>query len=292
VSRDGKSVFVLNTTWNGVQASDRLTVLASATLTPQLNVPTDDVMKADGVPGLVVMGDDRTVAVYHASKLNEFWLTYFDRQTGTFATDRTLLPGCGVAHLLPLEPRQLAVLCEDTNDVRLVDLKVHQVVGTTALGQPQARNLPGWAISIGAVPGTSTIAVLMDDGRLLRIDPARQAVSSVAELALGSGQVVPNLGVAWSLSGQVVVALSTDASERASGKASKLLVLDLASGRILDTLPVPSYFGAGYFGVGITPDGARAFVRGPNRDDRLYVVDLTTRQVKDFGDLPPQLHFR
>jgi hypothetical protein len=154
VSRDGQAVFVLDSGHDGTRRTDHLTVLAGDALTPQLRVPAPDyaIYQQAWPPALAVAGDDRTVAVYHFSQDGgenaSPWLTYFDRQAGAFAADKTLLPGCGPAQLLPTG-QQFVVVCLRANNVRLVDVPTRQVTGTIALSQPRAGNRAGWVVAGG-----------------------------------------------------------------------------------------------------------------------------------------------
>jgi DNA-binding beta-propeller fold protein YncE len=293
VSHDGQLVFVLNVDWDGQadhDAVDRLHVLSGDTLVEQLSLPAEDFARAGNPPALAATSDDRTVVVYHAGRRSSeagFWLTYFDRRTASFSADHTPLPGCDGARLLPLSGSQLAVVCTATNDVRLVDAAAHKVVGTTALGQPRARNLPGWVVAADVIPESATLAVVLDNARVVRVDPARQTVTPIAELAADDSQVVPAYGAAFSPSGRAVVALAKDGDERSTGAGSTLVVVDISSGKVLDRFAQPVYLG-----IALSPDGKRAFVRAPGRSGHLQAIDLATHGVQDFSDGTPLLKFR
>lgn len=284
VSHDGTTIFVLNTAWDGQLATRQLTLLSGDTLTPQQAIAIN---YADATPTIAIMPDDRIVVILAVDGTMQPELAYFDRNVGGLTVVRTSLPGCGMARLTPLPSHQLAVLCADTNDVRLVDLDTHQVVGITPLGHPRARNLPGWASGITLV-GTETIVVITDDAHLLRVDPKRRTVSPFGQIAGMTGAVIPIGGAYLGTNGRALVVVSGNDNERFSGKGSKLLVVDLLDGHVLDALSLSIQTTTG---LGLSPDGSRAFITSADSAGRIQVVDLTTHQVKDFGEGSPQLRF-
>lgn len=270
VAPDAGSVYVLNMDLDG----PHLHILDGSTLAPQLRVPAPDYARAIGWSPLVVMDDNRTVVTMHWSEQNDWWLSYFDRQASAFTAARTPLPLCGEADLIPLGAAQLAVRCTDTNDVRLVDVGAQRVVATTPLGGSRAFNRPGWGVGTTRLPGTATLAVVLDDARLLHVDPIQQTVTQIAELAPGSSQVVARGGVAFSPNGRAVVAIAANAADRAEAKASTLLAIDVTTGQILNRVAQASRFD-----VDLSPDGRRAFVVD---GERRVVVDLTTGRTQPF----------
>lgn len=279
VSHDGRSVFVLDSPWDGTASHDRLTMLSAATLTPQASVPAD-AFAQDGA-ALAVTSDDRAVAIYHEHRFfgtaPDYWLTYFDRQTGQLLPAQTPLADCGSGGMLiPLAAR-LAVVCPDTGDVRIVDASAHRVVGTIVLDGAQGAQRTGRAVAAGAIPGAQALAVVLDDAQLLRVDLASQQVSQLADLAPGQWRAVPIDGAAFSPTGRAVIALSTDAEERALGRAGTLLVVDAATGRLVDRIAQASQYG-----VRISADGQRAFLHG-QPSGGLMAVDLSTHRVNPFG---------
>jgi len=279
VSSDGRSVFVLEIQWQGASPNGRLSVLSADTLWPQVTVPADSYAQ-DGV-ALAVTSDDRTVVIYHEHPFPgtspDYWLSYFDRQSGHLLAAQTGLPGCGSGGQLIPMASQLAVLCRGTDDVRIVDLGSQEVVRTISLLPVPKSNRAGGALAAGTIPGSSALAVLLDDGQLLRLDPTRQSVSQVADLAPERGRVVPIGGAVFSQTGRAVIALSNSAADWSVGRASTLLVVDLVTGQVMSRLAQVSQYG-----ISITPDGQRAFLRTQPLGE-LFALDLGTHRALPFG---------
>jgi sugar lactone lactonase YvrE len=157
--------------------------------------------------------------------------------------------------------------------VHLVDVPTQRVVATTALGGPRLGNESGWVQAAGPIPGTAAIAVLLDDGRLLRVDPLGRTATPLISLGPGNEQVVN--GAAFSTAGRAVVALAANGRDRGSGQGSSLVVVDLVAGTVLNRFSQP-VVGEG---IAMTPDGTRAFLR-PTLDGDVVSVDLATGQTR------------
>lgn len=192
VSRDGRAVFVLDTLWDGSSAHDRLTVLRADTLAPVGSAPADAYAQ-DGT-ALAVTPDDRTVAIYHehrtAQASPDSWLTYVDRATATLLPVQTLLAGCGSgAQLLSLA--ELAVVCPIAGDVRLVDPGTQRVAATVAVDAVPGTDRSGRIVAAGTIPGAQALALVLDDGQLVRLDLPGRRMAPIADLGRDDGRSCP-----------------------------------------------------------------------------------------------------
>ncbi|GEM_PF-4199581 len=249
VSHDGRSVFLLDAVWDGARAVDQLTELAAATLAPQVAVATGDYARSMHA-AVVVASDDRTVVIYHASRSTPtYWLTLFDRRTGQTLPGQIPLPGCGAFQLVPMA--QLVVLCDNTGDLRVINLAMRQVASIIPLGSQVGR-----AVAAGPIQGTQAVAVITENAQLVRVDLPTRAVSEVATFAPGQGRVVPFDGAAIAPSGQAVIALAATADEPAIDHAYSLLVVDTATGQVIRRQNQASQYG-----MWISLDGNRVFAR-------------------------------
>ena len=281
-SPDGQSVFVLHHGTEGGRTGDWLVTLSATNLAVEAAAPLQHYMRPMDAwpPALAITPDGRTVVVeqYGYTEADPYWLSYYDRRTGTFTSDRTDLPGCGVAQLLPVG-QQLAVVCLTVGDLRLVDLRSHRVTATLLL-TPSEKGVFGSPVAAGVLPGSSELAVVDDHGNLLRADLVHQVVRLVATLVPASDTFPPVTAAAFSANGRVAVLLAPTQADRSIGRAQTLLIVDAANGQIRDRMPIASQYGA----VSLSPDGQRLFVIGEH--DRLQWIDLTTRQVRAFGPDP------
>lgn len=282
VSHDGGYVFFLRSVVEDGYVNDQLVTLSATSFTPQARVPLQRFMRPMDAwpPALAVSPDDRTVIVYQygLSESDPTWLSYYDRQTGRLTGNPTILNRCGVAQLLPVD-RQLAVVCVDSADLRLVDLESHQVTATLPLDLPRV-GVIGWPIATGVSPGRSALTVVQTHGSLLRVDLASRSVSLITNLVPYNGEFAPVTSAAFSANGHVAVTLAASREDRSVGLGRSLLIVDTATGRILDRLAVESRYG----GMTFSPDGQRVWIVG--EQDTLTEVDLTTHQVRPFGPDP------
>jgi len=101
VSHDGQSVFVLHSEPHDGEFQDQLLTLSTTSLAVQARAPVQHFMRSMDAwpPALAVTPDDRTVVVsqYGRNDSDPYWISYYDRQTGRFAVDSTILWGCGVS---------------------------------------------------------------------------------------------------------------------------------------------------------------------------------------------------
>ncbi|MGH2458344.1 MAG: hypothetical protein ACRDIY_05700, partial [Chloroflexota bacterium] len=203
-SHDGRAVFVLHHGPEGGRTGDWLVTLSATSLTVEATAPLQHYMRPMDAwpPALAITPDDRTVVVeqYGYSESDPYWLSYYDRRTGAFTSDRTDLPGCGVAQLLPVA-HQLAALCFSSGDVRLVELHSHRVTATL-LPIPSGMGVFGLPVAAGVLPESSELAVLDDHGQLVRVDLARRTVSPIATLVPANGNFPPVTAASFSDNGR------------------------------------------------------------------------------------------
>jgi hypothetical protein len=278
-SHDGQSVFVLHTVPKDDSFADELLTLSAATLSVKARAPVQHFMRPmdSWPPALAVSVDDRTVIVsqYGNTESDPYWLSYYDRQTGRFAPDSTVLDGCGVAQLLPFD-QQVAVLCFGSDNLRFVDLRTHRVMATMTPGLTPTGVL-GSAVAAGLIPGQQALAVVLDLGSLVRVDLRTHAISVITNLASPTGDLAPRWAD-FNASGRVVVLL-----ERVDGAETRplpLLIVDTASGRIVDRETVDSLYPT----LTMSPDGQRVYVLAGAGS--LQEIDLTTHRMQPFGPDP------
>ena len=279
VSHDGQSLFVLHSELHDGEYQDQLLTLSTSTLALQASAPVQHFMRPmeSWPPALAVTSDDRMVVVsqYGRSDSDPYWLSYYNRQTGRFAVDSTILWGCGVSQLLPFD-EQVAVLCLGAGDLRFVDLQSHKVTATLTPGVTPDGVL-GSAIAAGIIPGQRALAVVLDRGSLVRIDLVTHAISLTTDLVSPNSEFAPRWAD-FSANGRVAVLLG-----RVDGTGAgplPLLIVDSTNGRILDRLYIDTLYPA----VTMAPDGQRVYVLTDSGG--LQEVDLATHRLRSFGPDP------
>jgi DNA-binding beta-propeller fold protein YncE len=282
VSRDGRAVYLLHSVVRDGHPSDELLTLNAATLAPVVSAPVDHFLRPmeSWPPAMAVTTDDRTVLVsqYGNSDSDPYWISYYDRQSGRFAADTTILPNCGVSQLLPFDD-QVAVLCLGSDNLRFVDLRTHRVTATLTPGVTPVGVL-GSAVAAGFIPGQRALAVVLDHGGLVRVELDTHAISVLGALVPADG----GLHVRWadfSANGRVAAALL-----RADGSETRpvpIVLADVASGRVLDRLSVDSLYPA----LTLSPDGQHLFVTAAS--GAVQVVDLRSHRTSPFGPDPAQM---
>jgi len=168
------------------------------------------------------------------------------------------------------------VLCLAADDLRFVDVPSHKVTATVKLWTTPVGVL-GSPIAAGLIPGQQALAVVLDHGSLARVDLVTHAVSVTSNLVSSDSEFMPRWAD-FSANGRVAVLLGR--VDKTEAHPAPLLIVDSATGRVLDRLSIDTRYGA----LTMASDGQSVFVLSDSGS--LQEVDLATHQVRPFGPDP------
>jgi len=267
VSPDGRRAFMLDAL-NQRRVEWRLNELELPSLRVLQRAPYPDGINLNGQATIVAVAHDgaevfvETMRITGPSRFDpqlrvgqpesDYGIAVYDVARGAFTRSINLpAPWCGVAELYALPDGRLVALCPTGHQVRLIDPKTGQQVGSMSVSGEKG------ALS----PDGSTLWVVTSSGQLQEIDLVRGVIGRTASLpAAGEncGPCVPLQRLHVSKDGRTLfVAAAPGAPElRATGRASVVWMVDTSTLQRVAAVPLPEPA----FDNAPSPDGSALLV--------------------------------
>jgi len=197
-----------------------------------------------GPSNMALSTDGRTLAIFSYKVLGgdraAYWLAFRDAHTLRDLVTKVSLPECGGASLLTLRS-SIAVMCPDGNAVYFIDPKKRRLVSKVNLPSRSEYTPIGTPVAIASDEGKTSVYVVANDLRIVRIDAVRHRITGRISEWRGTPQTVPSLravGVVghgeW---------LGVGQTKRANDKYAKFTIycFRLPAVRLGPTLSFPHY---------------------------------------------------
>jgi DNA-binding beta-propeller fold protein YncE len=289
LSPDGRRVYLLDRASVAGASEWHLSELATPSLTVLRRAVVQDAINLLGTARAVAVAPDGRQVYVETMRIvgpnrwdprlrigqpdSEYGIAVYDVALGAFTREIRLdPPWCGVADLYARPDGTLAVYCDTSSDVRLIDLSrgVQMArVGLSGVGSamsPDGQRL--WTVSAS--------------GTLYDVDLARMILANEMELGPGDGGGwVPYQEPCVTADGRYLFirAAPGDAELRATGNGTVVWIVDTKTLRRIATVPLP----APAFDLAPTPDGRMLVATTDNvADRRLFgtrLIDVPSGRV-------------
>lgn len=255
-----RRLFVTDALLQGDRAVDTLTVYRTTDWSIERQVPVPDIIRyMNGSSGILPSNDGKILYVYNYNDRTRgaapvrYWLTALNLDTGTWLGSQVDLPNCGASQLIADGPTRVAVLCADSNDIRIVD------AGT--LTNVEARSIPLTRQRIGnRLPRVAAIVLRGNDLYVVSENREVHVLSaSGAEHVLSASRTTDRMVPFQPMGvdgGNNLLIPSGSPEELSRGLLSEIAVVNASSGMTVKTLQPSRPFRWAAFSA----DGSTAFL--------------------------------